>query len=204
MKSRRFSGRIAGFGTASGTRIVVGMWESGPLGRFGDVMLEQADGHRILFAPSDEVATFVSETYTFDEVRRVPVTWRRIDGGLAVDAGELRIRMRIGGISPLGRLLRAVPRAFATHPLWLRAIDPLARVLQPGARTAGSAGNGRREYYGVTDARRIVGVSVRRGDDSLGGLTRLHPPVRFGFGSAPAAPHLVDVTTTILLPATHA
>lgn len=195
-----FVGRIAGFGTASGTRIVIGMWESGPLGRFGDVMLEQADGHRILFAPSDEVAAFVGETYTFDEVRRVPVVWRRIDEGIAVDAGELRIRMRIGGVSPLGRLLRAVPRAVATQPWWLRAIDPLARVLQPGARTAGSAGNGRAEFYGVTDARRILGVAVSRGGTVLGAIAPLHPPVRFGFGSAPASPHLVDVTTTILLP----
>ncbi|NQX25912.1 hypothetical protein HQQ81_00920 [Microbacteriaceae bacterium VKM Ac-2854] len=195
--TQRFTGHIAGFGTESGTRIVVGMWDEGPFGRFGDVMLEQADGHRILFAPSQQVADFVSETYTFDEVRRVPVIWRRIDGGVAVDAGELRLRIRVGGISPLGRLLRSVPKRLAVHPLWLRAIDPIARLVQPGVRTAGSAGNGRREYYGVTGAHRIEAVFARRAGEPLGALTRLHPPVRFGFGSAPADPHIVRVTTTI-------
>ena len=54
----RFHGRIAGFGTESGVRLVVGMWPRSPLGSFADVMVERADGHRILLAPSDEVAEF--------------------------------------------------------------------------------------------------------------------------------------------------
>jgi len=40
----RFAGRIAGFGTASGTRVVLGMWESSPFGRFADVIAENR-GH---------------------------------------------------------------------------------------------------------------------------------------------------------------
>jgi len=193
----RFEGRIAGFGTASGTRIVVGMWERSPLGRFADVMVEDAAGHRTLLAPDDRVAAYVSSTYTFDEVRVVPVSWRKVDGGIGVTAGDLRLRLTVGGISALGVLLRLVPRAFATRPGWLRLVDPVARVLVPGARTAGSAGGGRREHYGVTLARHLVAVEATDGSRDLGGLRRLTPPVRFGFGSAPAAPSLVDVVTTI-------
>lgn len=193
----RFEGRIAGFGTASGTRIVVGMWERSRFGRFTDVMVEGPDGHRVLLAPTEEVARYVSSTYSFDEVRVVPVRTRRVDGGLAVTAGDLDVTMVVGGVSALGALLRLVPRGLATRPGWLRLVDPVARVLVRGARTSGSAGGGRRESYGVTLVRHLVAVEARDGGRDLGRLARLTPPVRFGFGSAPAAPSLVDVVTTI-------
>jgi len=194
----RFHGRIAGFGTGSGVRIVIGMWPRSPLGSFADVMVERPDGHRILLAPSRAVADFVGTTYTFDEVRLVPVNYRKRGREVTVTAGPLDVWLTVGGISPLGRLLRLVPKRLATRPWWLRLIDPVARVLVPGARTAGSAGQGRREYYGVTSARAIDGLTAHWDGDDLGGLERLHPPVTFGFGSAPAAPHIVEVTTTIV------
>ncbi|MET4052736.1 hypothetical protein ABID81_002108 [Frigoribacterium sp. PvP054] len=201
---QRFHGRIAGFGTTSGTRVVVGLWNRSPLGRFVDVMVEAADGHRTLLAPSQAVADYVSSTYTFDEVRVQPVSWRGVDRTLRVSAGPdasgddvLDLSLEIGPVSPLGWLLRLVPAAFATRPGWLTLIDPVARLLVPGARTAGTAGGGRREYYGVTLARRVVAVDARFDGRPLGALAPLDPPVRFGFGSAPADPSLVDVTTTI-------
>jgi hypothetical protein len=202
---QRFHGRIAGFGTESGTRVVVGLWNRSPLGRFVDVMVEDADGHRTLLAPSQAVADYVSSTYTFDEVRVQPVSWRGVDRTLRVSAGRddvgggdvLDLSLGIGPVSPLGWLLRLVPRAFATRPGWLTLIDPVARLIVRGARTAGTAGGGRREYYGVTLARRIVSVDARLDGRPLGALAPLDPPVRFGFGSAPADPSLVDVTTTI-------
>lgn len=193
----RFEGRIAGIGTASGTRVVIGMWERSPLGRFTDVMIEDGAGHRLLLAPSDEVADYVSSTYTFDEVRVVPVETRRVDGGIAVTAGDLAVRLTVGGISPLGVLMRLVPSGLATDPRWLRLIDPVARVLVRGARTAGSAGGGKREYYGVTLVRDVSAAVTTQAGVDLGPLAPLSPPVRFGFGSAPARPSLVDVVTTI-------
>ncbi|NQX05567.1 hypothetical protein HQQ82_11305 [Rathayibacter sp. VKM Ac-2856] len=196
----RFSGRIAGFGTASGTRIVLGMWERTPFGAFADAMIERPDGHRILIAPTDEVAGFIGSTYSFDEVLLAPVSWRRISGGLDAAAGPLAVSLRLGGLTPLGRLLRIVPRPLAEHPAWLTAISPVASVLVRGVSTAGSAGHGRREYYGVRAIRRILEVSASLGGEDLGALGPLSPPVRFGFSSAPAAPAIVDVTTTITLP----
>lgn len=196
----RFSGRIAGFGTASGTRVVLGLWESTPFGAFADAMIEHPDGHRLLIAPREEVADFIAGTYSFDEVRIEPVAWRRVAGGLSVSAGPLDVTLRLGGLTPLGRLLRVVPRPVAEHPAWLTAISPVASLLVSGVRTAGSAGGGRREYYGVRAIRRIDAVEARWAEADLGPLRPLSPPVRFGFSSAPAAPAIVDVTTTIALP----
>ena len=70
----RFDGWIAGLGTAAGLRAVVGHWPVSPFGAFTDVMVERPDGHRMLLAPSEEVAAFVAGTYRFDEVCRIPVT----------------------------------------------------------------------------------------------------------------------------------
>ena len=41
---RRFSGRIAGVGSTSGVRVVVGHWFETPYGEFGDAMVETAEG----------------------------------------------------------------------------------------------------------------------------------------------------------------
>lgn len=253
----RFTGRIAGFGThgaraggpedtgARGPRIVIGMWARSPYGRFADVMIEHPDGRRVLLAPDERVATYVSSTYTFDEVRLVPVRFLRVAGGMRVVAGAtasgidgtngemldgtvhddtvhdgtvpsgtlfdstmldstmLDVTLRVGPITTLGRVLRGVPERLATDPRWLRAVDPVAARLVPGAHTSGSAGGGRREYYGVTTIRALDAVHGTLEGRELGGLAPLDPPVRFGFGSAPATPSLVDLTTIIRSPHPH-
>ena len=67
-------GAIAGVGSTSGVRVVVGRWDRSPLGAFADAMVAEADGRRVLLAPSQEVADFVAATYSFDEVRIEPLT----------------------------------------------------------------------------------------------------------------------------------
>ncbi|HET8878120.1 MAG TPA: hypothetical protein VFN00_01595, partial [Arthrobacter sp.] len=142
-----FDGHIAGIGAASGFRAVTGVWHTSPFGAFADVMVQEGSGRRLLLAPSAEVADFVSTTYRFDEVHVVEVTAGLDDGRLAVAAGPLRIDAAVGPRTVVGLGLRAVPRRLAVHPAWLRAINPLAALLSPGARTSGTAGNGRRESY---------------------------------------------------------
>ncbi|MCG5433222.1 hypothetical protein LV457_13135 [Mycobacterium sp. MYCO198283] len=196
----RFTGRIGGVGTSSGVRMVIGSWAVSPFGSFTDAMVQSADGRRTLVAPTDEVAEFVAATYHFDQVVVQPVDAVLTGDALTVDAEDLRVVLRIGGPGPFDRLLRLVPPPLSRAPRWLRAIDPVASWLVPGVHTAGTAGNGRREYYGVRRTRLITGVSGHFRGADLGGLSRLEPPVQFGFASAPATPQLVSVTTTIDLP----
>jgi hypothetical protein len=196
----RFRGHILGVGTTSGHRFVVGVWQDSPFGRFTDVFVERPDGSSVLLAPDASIASYVSRTYRFDETQVVPVEVRRRTSGLDVVAGPLRLGVSIGGITLLGRLLRVVPRVIATDPRWLGAINPIARLIVPGAGTAGSAGGGRREYYGVTGAHAIAAVEGTWDGADLGLLARLDPPVRFGFASMPATPQIVDVETVIRTP----
>ncbi len=197
-----FQGHIAGFGSQCGLRAVVGIWDESPYGAFADVMVELPSGRRLLLAPQREIANFIETTYTFEEVLLVPVHAKvgpSTGGGevLSVEAGPLRLSASIGGRTRLGLLLALVPRAIAVHPRWLSLINPLARLLSPGVRTAGTAAPGRREYYGVTGLRRVESASILWDGCCCGPLAEIVPAVRFGFSSVPATPTLATVQTTI-------
>ncbi len=210
-RSWRFAGRIAGWGTASGTRFVLGAWHGSPLGAFADVMVERPDGERLLLAPTAEVAEFVASTYRFDSTLLVPVTvtaehGQPLTGPTAVgrtwhvEAGPLSARLRIGGRPPLGRLLRAVPPRLAAAPALTAVTDPVARVVLRGVRTRGTAGGGRTEHYGATDLHRLAAARTHWQGADLGAIHPIDPPVRFGFGSAPRRPSVTDLVTTVRVP----
>jgi len=206
----RFEGRIAGWGTASGTRVVVGAWHRSPLGAFADVMVERPDGERVLLAPTAEVAEFVGSTYRFDTTLVTTVSVETANGRsvgdarvgqvLRVVAGPLEATLQVGRRPALGRLLRLVPRRLAAAPAFTRATDPVARVLLRGVRTRGTAGGGRTEYYGAVDLHRIATAATRWEGADLGPIGQLDPPVRFGFGSSPREPSITELVTTIRLP----
>lgn len=192
----RFRGYIAGLGTASGTRLVVGHWPDSPFGPFTDVMVENRFGSRLLLAPDENTARYVSSTYSFDAVDVVPVSARLNGGTLAVDGGPLRLRAELGRVTVLGRVLQTVPAPLAVHPSWLRAVNPLAGLMVRGVRTAGTTGD-RLEYYGVRSIRRIAAAECSWNGQDLGPLAPVNPPVRFGFSSVPSRPQILAVTTTI-------
>lgn len=183
-------------------------------------MVERPDGHRVLLAPSREVADFVAATYTFDSVRIVGVAVRdgdRAVGGeraadwgdledpdlddddadaWTVTAGPLTARLGFGPRTALGRLLGAVPMRLATSTIWAAAIDPVARTVMRGVRTRGRTG-ARQEWYAARDVRSIATLTASWDGADLGNLTAVDPPVRFGFGSTPRRPSLVTLVTTV-------
>ena len=196
----RFHGEIAGIGSTSGTRVVVGRWTETPMGGFADAMVETAAGHRVLLAPSEEVADFIAQTYSFDERRIEPFTVRVEGRGWEVRSPSLTLDVAVGGRTPLGRALRLVPRAVAQSPAWCAVTDPFARVLLRGVRTRGTAGGDRREWYGATDSRRVDAIAGTFGGAVLGSLADVDPPCRFGFSSTPRRPSVTTVVTTVEVP----
>lgn len=198
MVSWRFEGWIVGLGSASGTRVVVGHWPRTPFGAFSDAMVETAQGRRVLLAPTDQVAAFIASTYRFDELRVEPVSVSRAGNRWRVASPSLRLWLDAGARTSLGRLLRLLPYRLATSPGWCAVTDPVARVALRGVRTRGTAGNGRREYYGARDVRRIVAAGGSFDGDPLGALRPVEPPCRFGFSSTPRSPSVTSVVTTVL------
>ncbi|MFH5821336.1 hypothetical protein [Georgenia sp. AZ-5] len=176
---------------------MLGHWPTSPFGPFADVMVERADGHRLLLAPKADVAEFVSGTYHFDEVVEVPVDVRRDGPSWHVTAGPLRLAFVVGPRTALGHLLRLVPAPLAVSLPWARVTGPVARALLPGVSTVGTAGACRREWYGARDLHRVVAAHAHWEGADLGTLRPVHPPTRFGFSSTPAAPSLVTVVTTV-------
>ena len=196
----RFDGCIAGLGTAAGTRLVVGHWPRSPYGPVSDVMVESAAGERLLLASTAELGSFVAATYLFDRVHITPVAVSVAGATWTVTADPLQLSFTTGRRGSLGLLLRAVPPPLARSPWWVRLVDLPARWMLPGVRTVGSAGGGRREWYGAQDLHPISTARATFDGRNLGPLAAVDPPVRFGFGSTPRAPALVRVTTTVEVP----
>ncbi|MEV5980952.1 hypothetical protein [Streptomyces sp. NPDC052114] len=195
----RFDGWIVGLGTSSGTRIVLGHWQRSPFGAFSDLMVERPDGERLLLAPTQGIADFIRRTYMFDAVRVLPVGVRVADVTWTVAAGPLDLRFTTGRRGPLGLLLRAVPGPLAGRPAWSALTDVPARVLLAGVRTRGTAGQGRREWYGAKDLLPVSALEAVFEGEDLGSLAPVEPAVRFGFGSVPRAPAATRITTTVAL-----
>lgn len=200
MAKVKFDGAIAGMGSASGTRLVIGMWPLSPYGSVTDVMVERADGHRILLAPTQELADFIAATYSFDEVRITPVLRVRDGKKWMVSTDELALTFDVGRRPPLGWALSLVPRRLARARWWTTLLDPIARVVMGGVRTRGAIGEGRREWYSAQDLHRIRSMSARLDGADLGELQPVAPPVKFGFSSTPERPSLVRVLTTVQTP----
>jgi hypothetical protein len=192
----RFEGEICGFGTTSGTRVVIGRWVASPFGSFADAMVERADGHRVFVAPDGDVSEYVSAVYAFDELVVAPVVVERGAGALRFAGGPLRADVVVGGRDALGRVLRVVPRRLATSPAWATAVDPVARMVLRGVRTRGSTPGGQ-EFYAATDRHRLTAVEASWEGADLGALAPVDPPVRFGFSSTPRQASVVAVTTTV-------
>jgi hypothetical protein len=192
----RFVGEIAGVGTSSGTRIVIGRWPRSPFGPVADAMVERADGRRVLLAPSADLAAYITSVYEFDEVVVGPVTTSRADGRLSFAGGPLEVELTIGARDALGWALRAVPAPLATSPAWATIVDPVARTVLRGVRTRGTTAGGD-EFYGATDRHRVTAVTATWDGVDLGSLAPVEPPVRFGFSSAPRRPSIVALTTTV-------
>jgi len=202
MAKVKFDGAIAGMGSASGTRLVIGMWPLSPYGSVTDVMVERADGHRILLAPTQELADFIASTYRFDEVRITPVLRVRDGKKWMVSTDELALTFDVGRRPALGWLLSLVPRRLARAQWWTTLLDPVARVVMGGVRTRGTIDGGRREWYAAQDLHRIRAMSARLDGVDLGELQPVAPPVQFGFSSTPQTPSLVRVLTTVKIPDT--
>ncbi|HEY0642723.1 MAG TPA: hypothetical protein VGD39_04835 [Nocardioides sp.] len=193
----RFTGRIAGIGSTSGVRVVVGRWDDSPWGAFADVMVEDADGHRVLLAPSERVREFVAATYSFDEHVIEPVAVTDTADGWRIATPSLSLRLVVGGRTPLGAVLGLVPDRVATAPAWCTVVDPVARVVLRGVRTRGTAGGDRREWYGATSVSAVTAIEGEWRGAGLGALAPVDPPCRFGFSSTPKRPSVTSVVTTI-------
>lgn len=198
---RRLDGHIAGAGTSSGVRLVLGAWLRSPWGAFADLMLARPDGTRVLYAPSSDLAGVVADLYTFDEVTTAPVRLHRTGTGRhshwQVQAGPVHWSFTLGRRHPAGVALAAVPGPIARSLPYARALKPLAQALMPGVNTHGSARPGRMQWYGAADLHLIATSTVMIGEVDQGSLAPVRPSPSFGFGSVPQIPSVTRLSSLI-------
>jgi hypothetical protein len=187
------AGVIASAGFESGDRFVIGSWTSSPVGPMTDVMWARPDGERVLLAPSEDAADFITGVYRFDRVEMVPVaaTTTATTVEVVAEPVELLLSAGRGWRLPFGRFR---PPALTR---WVEA--PLARALL-GVRTYGTSPTGVREWYRADEYRPVVDARASISGRELGGLRPLHPPCRFGFSEPPRRPSLVKVRPLLAYP----
>ena len=173
--------------------VVVGHWPSSPFGAFTDVMVERPDGHRMLLAPTAEVAGFVArDVHLRRGVPRPRRRDRRPTTGGPCTRGPLDLAFTVGRRSAARR---APARGAAGGSPPTRGGSP--RSTSSPAACCPACGPGAAPGRGgaSTTPRWTCTGSPARGSRGTGadqgGLTPVDPPVRFGFGSTPRAPSLV-------------
>lgn len=187
-------GVIAATGFASGDRVVIGSWWSSPLGAFTDVMWSEPGGVRVLYAPDDRVARFVTSVYRFDRLVVAPFSTRVDDRRVEVEVAGRRVLLEGGRRLPL-------PFPGGRRPRWItRWVEgPIARSAL-GVRTFGTSPTGVREWYQARHVRWVRAASGSVAGRDLGALTPVWPPVGVGFSEPPRRPSIVRVRTTLLDP----
>lgn len=187
-------GRIAGVGFASGDRVVVGHWDASPVGPFVDLMWAGPDDRRLLVAPSERAAAFVTAVYRFDDVVVAPELLATWDGRtLAVTGAGRRVALVVG---------RGIP--FPPRPLWVtRWVErPIGRLLT-GSSTYGTSPTGVHEWYPARRVHRVLRAEAAIGDRDLGALVPPLPPLGVGFSEPPRFPALTEVRPRLEDPSRH-
>lgn len=176
------TGTIASSGFASGDRIVIGYWTDSPLGAFSNVLWVRPDAERVLLAPDQAVADFITALHTVDRVEIVPVKAGAGDRWLELEAGPVEVQLKAAA-----GVRMPVPR-----PPWVtRFVEaPIARALL-GVQVYGTTPSGVRGWYRADEHRRIVtGWATADGRD-LGAIGPLTPALHIGLSEPPQHPSIV-------------
>lgn len=116
---------------------------------------------------------------------RCPIALTGSATGWQLEAGPLSCRIGLGRRTATGWALFFVPAPLAGSRLFAVLADPIARFVHPGVRTRGTAGRGRREYYGAHDQLAVTSLSGTWAGADLGSIADVTPGPRFGFSSTP-------------------
>ncbi|MBM47436.1 MAG: hypothetical protein QGF28_03340 [Candidatus Thalassarchaeaceae archaeon] len=188
MTKEVFEGRVISSGFSTGDMMVIGDWDKSPFGPFTDLMWAKPDGTKVLIAPAQEIADYVSSMYSFEEVVVAPLEISRGKRSIEVNCNLGRTAMSWGWSLPLP----------FRRPLWFIAnIEaPFARILF-GTKTHGATRNGRKEWYHVRGLSRLISAEIEiegRASDQMTGST---PGACFGFSNPPRMPLSVRVDSHI-------
>ena len=184
-----FSGRITSSGFDSGDRIVVGAWKTSKFGEFTDIMWAKPDGTRVLIAPTQEIADYVTDMYTFDEVILENITTTQGGRNLKINCSsmELEFTWNRGFSIPFKRSL-----------FFISTVELFFAKLLFSTRTYGITKNNRKEWYAIDRVSKLIQATAKIKGIDVGSLSPMNEPCKFGFSEAPKKPSSCVVRTHIL------
>lgn len=184
-----FKGRITSSGFQSGDRIVVGTWDESRFGKFTDIMWARPDGHRTLIAPSKDIAEYVDEMYSFDEIliQDIDVEQNGDEMKVSCEMMELEFVWNRGWKIPFKRSL-----------LFIATVELFFAKLFFSTRTHGVTRNNRKEWYAIDRVSKITKANAIISGQSAGQISPMKEPCKFGFSEAPKKPSSCEVRTHIL------
>ena len=184
-----FSGRITSSGFDSGDRIVVGAWKTSKFGEFTDIMWAKPDGTRVLIAPTQEIADYVTDMYTFDEVILENITTTQGGRNLKINCSsmELEFTWNRGFSIPFKRSL-----------FFISTVELFFAKLLFSTRTYGITKNNRKEWYAIDRVSKVIQATAKIKGIDVGSLSPMNEPCKFGFSEAPKKPSSCVVRTHIL------
>ena len=184
-----FTGRITSSGFQTGDRIVVGAWKTSPFGNFTDIMWAKSDGTRVLIAPTQEIADYVTAMYSFDEILLEDVD--SIEDGRCLkvkcETMELDFQWNKGFKIPFKRSL-----------LFIATVELFFAKLIFSTRTYGVTKNNRKEWYAIDRVSHITHATANISGKGVGRFKPMDEPCKFGFSEAPKKPSSCEVRTHIL------
>lgn len=184
-------GTIISSGFVSGDRVVVGRWVESPVGPITDVMWAAPDGSRTLYAPTAAAAEFITGVYRFDEVAVM---------GFDVTESDDALHVGFGGRRLLFTARRGIPIPFRRPAAFTRWVEgPVARRVL-GVATYGTSPTGVEEWYRADRWRPLRSAAATVDGRSLGVMSTVEPPCRFGFSEPPRRPSWVDVRPLLVYP----
>ena len=184
-----FQGRITSSGFQTGDRVVVGAWKSSPFGNFTDIMWAKPDGTRILIAPNQEIADYVTDMYSFDDVLLEAIDIEEDGRNLSVKCKTMKLEFswKKGFAIPFKRSL-----------LFIATVELFFAKLIFSTRTYGLTRNNRQEWYAIDRVSNLSRASAKIEGEDVGDMASMSPPCKFGFSEAPRKPASCEVRTHIL------
>jgi hypothetical protein len=175
-----FEGRITSCGFSSGDRIVIGTWINTPFGSFSDIMWAKPDGTKVLIAPNQKIANYISSLYDFDIIKIEELDIESDENMMKIETKDLNCHFEWS---------RGVSFLIKKRPLWFVAsIEYFFGWLIFGTKTYGKTKNGKKEWYAVDRLSRLTLADVEFNGKNLGEQTKFHPKANFGFSDPPKMP----------------
>jgi len=184
-----FEGRITSCGFTSGDRLVLGHWKESPFGSFLDIMWAKSDGTKILIAPNQEIANYISSMYEFDIIKIEEIRIEESINQIKIETTDINCHFKwSGGISFMTK----------KRPLWfISSVEYLFGWLIFGTKTHGKTKNGKKEWYAVDRLSKLISARADINGEDLGKFTSFYPKANFGFSDPPKMPSSVLVRSHI-------